>query len=200
MLVRQPVPHLVHAFDIYLRGVEHAKDELAVHLHVAFVAESGEHSIEMGNDVLLPRIGLLHEKLVGQVGIPGLGVPRVVCPAETEREVGFATADHVVEHLMEQALASPEPIMPIAEALDARLTCQLGLLLARLGDTQVVEAQVAWDAGLVVPGEERNSACHVGPLGKARFPPLVVLRRGIELRQIECYRANLTHCQPFSSE
>ena len=193
MFVSQAVPNLVHAADVNLRRVEHAKEQPAVHLHIALVLESGKHGIEMRHDVFIPRICLLHEKLVGQIGIPGLGIPRVVCPAEAEREVGFAAADHVVEHFVEQALASPEPIMPIAEALDASLACQLSLLLSGLRHTKVVETQVAGDARLIVPGEKRDGTSHVGPFREAWLPPLVVLRRRIELRQIECYGAYVIH-------
>ena len=50
---------------------------------------------------------------------------------------------------------------------------------------QPVVAEVARDARLVVPGEPRQAAADVGPLGEPVAPPGVVLGDAVELRQVE---------------
>ena len=62
---------------------------------------------------------------------------------------------------------------------------QLRLCRARLGQAEVVEAQVGRDVRLIVAGKQRCSARDVGPFGEAPAPPLVVLRSGVKLRQVE---------------
>ena len=61
----------------------------------------------------------------------------------------------------------------------------LSLLAQRVRAVQPVVAEITGNARLVVPGEPRQPTGDVGPLGKATAPPIVVLRHGMELRQVE---------------
>ncbi len=83
--------------------------------------------------------------------------PVLVRPADAEREVGFAAAVHLVERTLEQA-PPVEPVVVVAEAVDAVAARERGLRGARLGDAQVVEAEIRRQVRLVVPGEERSCA------------------------------------------
>lgn len=179
-----------------VRPDEHAEEQFAIHLDIALVPKGGQHRHEMCFVVFNARIGLLHKQFVGRVGLPGLGIPGVVGPAKAEGKVGFAALHHGIEHLREQPFATTKPVVPIAEALDAGFACQLRLSFAGLRHAQVVEAQVAWQLGLVVSLEEGLGTRHVGPLRESRFPPPVVLGRGIELRKVEGYGAYVValHC------
>jgi len=68
--------------------------------------------------------------------------------------------------------------------VDAAGLGHLHLLAERLVGVQAVEAEVARHARLVVAAEARHAARHVGPLGEALAPPLVVLGEGVELREV----------------
>src|SRR5262245_27917700 len=75
--------------------------------------------------------------------------------------------------------------MPVTKALDTVFFGQLRLGLACLGQAEVVEAQVRWQLRLVMPAKQGPRPRHVGPLREASPPPPVVLRNGMELRQIK---------------
>src|SRR5439155_19718351 len=51
---------------------------------------------------------------------------------------------------------------------------------------QIVVAQASRNMRLVMSIELRSASPHVDPLGKARFPPHVVFRYRMKLRQVEC--------------
>src|SRR4029079_11271076 len=110
--------------------------------------------------------------------------PRLVGPAQTEGKVRLARGKHFVEWPLDDALAS-EPVVVIAERLDAVLPCELGLGDAGLRQTQVVEAEVRRDVRLVMAREHRLRPGGVGPLGKSLSPPFIVLRNGMILRKVE---------------
>ena len=108
----------------------------------------------------------------------------MVRPAETEGEVRFSALQHFLEGSLKQLLAIPEPIVIIAEPLDACFACQLSLLFPDFWQTQVVEAQVGRDAGLVMTSEEGARLHYVVPFREAWSPPFVVLWYWVVLRQI----------------
>lgn len=75
--------------------------------------------------------------------------------------------------------------MVVAEAMDAVLAGEIGLLLADFWKAQVVVAEVCGEMGLVVAGEERGGSGHVAPLSETRAPPLVVFRDRVVLGEVE---------------
>ena len=92
------------------------------------------------------------------------------------------------QHLVEGALQQPlplEPVVVVAEAVDAVLPGEVGLGLARLGQAQVVEAEVRRQLRLVVAPEQRLGLGDVGPLRESLPPPFVVLGDGVELGEVE---------------
>ncbi len=76
--------------------------------------------------------------------------------------------------------------MVIAEAMDAVLAGEIGLLLTDFRKAKVVVAEVCGQTGLVVTGEEWGGSGNVAPLGEPRTPPLVVFRDWVVLGQVEC--------------
>lgn len=75
--------------------------------------------------------------------------------------------------------------MVVAEAMDAVLAGEIGLLLTNFRKAQVVVAEVCGEMGLVVAGEKWCGSGHVAPLGEARAPPLVVFRDWVILGEVE---------------
>ena len=68
---------------------------------------------------------------------------------------------------------------------------QIRLGLTAFGQTEIVEAQIRGDVGLIVAAEARAGLADVGPLGEARPPPFVILRNGVVLGQIKGQGADL---------
>ena len=137
--------------------------------------------------VIAPRIGLLNEQSVvlhRRSSPPCLVAPCMVCPADAERKVGFATFNNLIERSFEELFSPAEPVMIVAEALYPCLPCQHSLLLSGLRKSQVVETKVGGYAWLSVSTEQRLGLSHVSPLRKTTSPPEVVLRYGVELRQV----------------
>src|SRR5581483_645977 len=110
--------------------------------------------------------------------------PVLVGPADAEREVGTPAPEHLVERPLEEAPAA-EPIVVVAEPVNAVRAGELRLLVAHLRDPEVVEPELGRQVGLVVALEPRPGRGDVRPLGEARAPPPVILRDRMELRQVE---------------
>ena len=125
----------------------------------------------------------LFDENVPALGVPVAG-PFLVCPAEGERKVGVARAEHFLEWAFQKS-PTVEPVVVVDESMDTVLTGKRGLLLAYLGHPQVVETELSGQMGLVMAREERLCPDHIGPLGESRLPPLVVLRDRMELRKVE---------------
>lgn len=81
--------------------------------------------------------------------------------------------------------------MVVAEAIDAVLPSDIGLLLADFRKTQVVVAKVCGEMGLVVVGKKRGCFGDITPLGEARPPPFIVFRDGVELGEVEGEKLSL---------
>jgi len=64
----------------------------------------------------------------------------MICPAQTEREIGLAALENLVERALEKLLAVAEPIMVIAKTLYYGFSCKLRLLLTHFGKTQIIES------------------------------------------------------------
>ena len=71
--------------------------------------------------------------------------PALVRPAQAEREIGLTAVEHLAKRALQHA-ATGEPIMVVAEPLDAMLAGEIGLRGTRLGDPQIVEAEVGRQA------------------------------------------------------
>ena len=116
--------------------------------------------------------------------------PVFVGPAHTEWKVWRAAGQHFVEGLLQQSLAV-EPVGVITEPVDAELARQVRLPCANLGRAQVVIAEFGGLVRLLVAHEVRQRFAHIGPLGKPRAPPPVVLRDWVILGQIESNDTNV---------
>src|SRR5215211_4254692 len=101
--------------------------------------------------------------------------PRLICPAQTERKIRLPRREHFVEGALEDATAS-EPVVVVAEALDAMVTGKLGLRRSRFRQSQVVEAKVRGNVRLIKASKQRLCSRGVGPFREALTPPGVVLR------------------------
>ena len=77
-------------------------------------------------EVVLLAVGLRLEDVLFP-SVPATR-PRLVRPAEAEREVGLAGREHLVERPLEQPLPA-EPVVVVAERLDAGLARERGLRL-----------------------------------------------------------------------
>ena len=102
-------------------------------------------------EVVLPAVPLRLQDILVAAVPPAR--PRLVRPAEAEREVGLARGQHLGERPLEESLPV-EPVVVVAEAVYPVLAGELGLRLARLGQPKIVEAQVCGNVRLVVTREE----------------------------------------------
>lgn len=89
--------------------------------------------------VFLAAVGLFDENFaVFQSMVKAL--PGFVGPGKAEGEIGFAGGNDFIERAFQKLLLVAEPVMPVAEAVDAILCCQTGLFDARLWNTEVIVA------------------------------------------------------------
>jgi hypothetical protein len=66
------------------------------------------------------------------------------------------------------------------------------LQVTYLGNSKIVETEISRQMRLVMSPELRSCPGDVGPLGKPRAPPSVVLWNGMVLRKIERHRTSLS--------
>ena len=78
--------------------------------------------------IVFCTVALRLEKIV-LPAVPAAG-PRIVCPGEGEGEGGLSRGEHLVEGPVQEALPM-EPVVVVAEAVDARITRKLCLPLSR---------------------------------------------------------------------
>ena len=153
-----------------LLGPEDVEHRRAVDREVARVAERrAARSSKWRCVVLRPRVGLLLEDPVLR--------RRARCrsrsgwPSARQNEMpGSPDASTSRNGPVEDAVAVAEPVVPVAERLDAVLLRELGLGRAGLGHPQVVEAELGRQGGLLVAREQRPGLRRVGPLGEAPDP------------------------------
>ena len=175
-------------------GHEDHEERLPLDGDVAVVLESRQDFIEMPDIVFLPRIGLLDHYLpVDMVLSPEFLVPVVVGPRKAEREIRLARCKYLVERSFQHPLAVPEPIVPVAESLDAVFPGQVGLGYAAFRKPEVVETKVLRDPRLAVSREQGLRAGDADPFRVAFSPEPVVLRGRVELRQVQRNRPYLLH-------
>ena len=161
------------------RAVDH-QQRAAVDADVARVLEVTD---ELGGHVLVV-VGsvILRDQHFAFGAVPAPG-PVFVRPHQAERDVDGAVGEEAFERAFQQAL-SVEPVVVEDEAMDAGGAGHRGLLAHGFDAVEVVEAEVAWDARLVMAFEARNAARDVGPFGEAFAPPRIVLLDGVELGQV----------------
>ncbi len=128
------------------------------------------------------RVTLAHQHfVVAPVPAPR---PVLVGPADAERKIGFAAREHFGEGSLEQ-LPAAEPVIVVAERVDAVRTREHRLRLAYAGIREIVIAELTGHVGLPVSVEIRTRLADVGPFGEPFSPPFVVLGNAVELRQVE---------------
>lgn len=128
------------------------------------------------------RVPLLDQRLAA-AAIPCPG-PRLVRPAEEKRQRRLTPCKNLVEWLLEHS-PTVEPVVVVAERLDAVGRRHVGLGLPGLGHSQVVEAEIGGDQWLPVATKEWLGAPHVLPLGESRSPGTIVLGDRVELREVK---------------
>ena len=146
------------------RIVEHAHEEVPVRVVVRVAVALGDQHLLAG-------------RLPAAAQIP-------VHPHQAERHVRAAVLEHVVERAPPRAVTL-EPVVLVAERVDAVRRGDAGLSGAGLRQTQVVEAEIARQARLIVAGEQPLGAHNAEPFGEARAVPRVGLRNREECRQVQ---------------
>ena len=136
----------------------------------------------MTDDVVLFAVRLRHEHVV-LLSVPPAR-PVLVRPADAERKTRASVFEQPLERALEQALAV-EPVVVEAEPVHPVALGQGHLLEVGLSKAEIVEPQVRGQTRLKVPLEVRACAGDVPPLREALPPPDVILRDGMELREIE---------------
>jgi len=106
----------------------------------------------------------------------------MIGPAQAERKIGTPGVKDLIEGPLKKNTPTTEPIMVIAEALNAVLAGHFCLIKARLFQAQIIEPQIRGNTRLIMPSEQRTSGTHVCPLCEPRAPPLVVFGYWIILR------------------
>jgi hypothetical protein len=165
------------------RLVDH-KDWPVPYANVTIVMKSRQECVKMPCVILLPWIGLLHKNAAWRHPMP-YPRPILICPAQAERKVRFSAFEDLVEWSLEESSAG-EPIMPVAKTFDTGSMRQFGLSRASLGEPQIIEAQIRRYSRLVVPSKKWSGFRDIGPLGKTRTPPVIVLGYWMKLRKVEC--------------
>jgi hypothetical protein len=133
-------------------------------------------------DVVAARVRLADQDILLPTEPPTR--PCLIRPSKAEREIGFPRGEHLVQWPCEQA-AALEPVVPVAERLNAVRAGEFRLLLAHLRDAKVVVAEHGRSPWLLVPLEERPRLDDVRPLGEPWPPPCIVFVYRVELWQIE---------------
>jgi len=126
------------------------EERTSIDAQISFVEKRGKDSFEVTSDIRVIAIFLSNEDPVC-CSMPDTR-PALVCPAEAERKIRFTGSQYLGKRSLKQP--SPiKPVVPIAKALDTVLPCEQALLLTRLGDPEVVIAQLAGDVWLLVTWE-----------------------------------------------
>jgi len=121
-----------------LRGPVDQQYRSAIHPDRPRIAQRGGQ--ELGMDSMIRfRIALLLEH-TSLLSAPGPS-PRLVGPAQAERDVRSSRLQHGLEWALQQT-APLEPVVVVAEACDTMLLSQLGLPLTHHGIQQVVVAKL----------------------------------------------------------
>ena len=103
---------------------------------------------------------------------------------QRRREIGSAAAKHGVERALEQA-AAVEPVMVVAEAADAVFSCERRLRRSGSGSAGRSSRGQRGTCGWTVAEKCGRALDDVRPFGETLAPPGIVLRNGMELREVE---------------
>ena len=154
---------------------------LAVDADVAGVAED---RLQLGDEgEVVFRGVLLADEDVLFLAVPAAG-PVFVGPAEAEGQVEAGVGEDLAQGPVEEAVAA-KPVVVVAEAVEAVFVGEAHLLALHFDEAQVVKAEGAGQARLVVAEVLGVGLGDVGPFGEARTPPAVVLGDGVKLRQVK---------------
>ena len=118
---------------------EDREDGPAIDPQVAAIGERGEQRVKVPLVIVRAGVGLLHQHPLFRP-VP-MAAPGVVGPGEAEGEVRLLGGDHLLEGALQEAFPG-EPVMPVAEGLDAGAAGQLRLRGAGFRDAQVIEAEI----------------------------------------------------------
>src|SRR5205085_9325241 len=98
--------------------------------------------------------------------------PVFVRPADAERQVDVARHQRF-QWTVEQ-LAPAEPVVVVAEAVDAVLAGKRRLPSLHFHEAQVVVPELGGKDGLLMPAKSRPPLRDIRPLGEALPPPTIV--------------------------
>ena len=174
-------------------GTVNHEYRFSINANISLILESWQQGLEMHPDIHISWIFLFHQSLFlnGAVQIPELGMPGLIGPAETEREIRFAADEHFIERTLELLFAITEPVMIVAEALKPSLSRQRRLLLPHLRQAQIVITQIGRNFRLVMSREKRLRLTDIRPFCEAFSPPQIVVRSRVVLGQIKRNSTNL---------
>ena len=136
-------------------------------------------------DIVLRSVFLRNQDLVLS-GVPP-SRPVLIRPTQTKRHIAPFVLEHIVNGFVQQPLPG-EPIVVIAERVDAVGLRQLDLLAANLTKPQVIKAEIRRQVRLIVAFKERLCLCGVGPFRETLTPPCVVLGYRMKLREVKCHK------------
>jgi len=165
----------------------HDENRLAVHADVTRIGKGRGEFLDECQIVL--RAILLRNQYLVISRIPAAG-PVFIGPAETEGHVASRIGEHVVNWLVEEALAR-KPVVVITKAVDAVGFRKLDLFVTNLAQPKVVKTQFGRQVGLVVPVKKRLRLGDIRPLGEAFAPPLIILCNGMELGKVKSNEPDL---------
>src|SRR5581483_13468 len=153
------------------------------------VARILERRNQLANVLPIIRIGIvLLEQQLLCASVPG-ACPVFVGPEQAKRKLWLAGCQHLCERTLQDS-SSIEPIVVVAKAMDAVLSGKRRLSFTYLGDPKIVKTEICRQVRLVMAREQWPRAYDIGPFGKARSPPGVVLRHRMVLGQVEGNRAH----------
>src|SRR3569832_616870 len=110
-------------------GVVNNKYGFVVDTEMSLVQKGPQQKIEMTAMILYARIRLLHQH-TSWLPMPNAG-PRLIRPAQAKRKVRYTRSKNNKKRAFQQA-PSGEPVVVIAECLDAVFPSHVGLRPARL--------------------------------------------------------------------
>jgi hypothetical protein len=110
----------------------------SIHSDVPSIRESPQEPVKMSGMVIPSGIRLLYEQGVGALPT---GVPAVIRPTQTEREVGLTGMNDFVYRALQDP-SRTKPVMVKTKSFDAVALRQICLSLASLWQAQIIKSQV----------------------------------------------------------
>ena len=149
----------------------HQKHRLAIHAYISRVAKNMRKPANMVQ-IVFRAVCLRHQHLF-LAAVPN-SCPIVIGPTEAKWKIWRAKLENFVDREFQQP-GPAEPVVVIAEAVDAILGRKGSLSSSRLGQPKIIETEIGGQMRLVVSTKTRTRLDDVRPLGKTLPPPLVVV-------------------------